>query len=240
MGSLTQRDVVAVLTRAPSAGGKSRLFAELGTPPDPALLAALLLDTLDALDVSRLPSGAAGDHVTHVVAVEPASACDEVRALVARDVLVIPQPDGTLGDRMGGVMRELLDGGARAVALIGSDLPTLKATQLTRAFALLNDDPQSVVIGPADDGGYYLIAARHVPDLFRNIEWGSRGVLEQTRAAAACCGTRLHLVDSIGDVDTVSDLITCVSDGRTDTAAGLARRTVEWAQARGIMRGNAR
>jgi hypothetical protein len=70
MGSLAQRDVVAVLTRAPSAGGKSRLFAELGTPPDPALLTALLLDTLDAVDL---------EDVTRIVAVEPASACDEVR-----------------------------------------------------------------------------------------------------------------------------------------------------------------
>lgn len=239
MGSLTQRDVVAVLTRAPSAGGKSRLFAELGTPPDPALLTALLLDTIDAIDAWG-PSGGPDHAMTRVVAVEPASACDEVRALVARGILVIPQPDGTLGDRMAGVMRELLDGGARAVALIGSDLPRLQTAQLTRAFALLGDDPQSVVLGPADDGGYYLIAARHVPDLFRNIEWGSRGVLEQTRAAAASCRTRLHLVDSILDVDTVSDLITCVAEGCTHTAGGLARRTVEWAQARGIVRGNAR
>ena len=326
MGSLTQRDVVAVLTRAPSAGGKSRLFAELGTPPDPALLIALLLDTLDAIGPPEggpydeqhredrswgppegglydeqhredraweppegglydkqhredrawappkgglydkqhredrawappqsglyeqdrpdqawgPPSGGPGADVTRVVAVDPASACDEVRALVARDVLVIPQPDGTLGDRMAGVMRELLEQGARAVALIGSDLPTLNAAELTRAFALLDDDPQSVVLGPADDGGYYLIAARHVPDLFRNIEWGSRGVLEQTRAAAASCHTRLLLVDSMRDVDTVSDLITCVSDGWTDTAGGLATRTVGWAQAHGIVRGNAR
>ena len=231
MGSLAQRDVVAVLTRAPSAGGKSRLFAELGTPPDPALLTALLLDTLDAVDL---------EDVTRIVAVEPASACDEVRGLVASNVLVIPQRDGTLGDRMAGLMREMLDGGARAVALIGSDLPTLRSAQLARAFALLQDDPQSVVIGPADDGGYYLIAARHVPDLFRDVEWGSRRVLEQTRAAAAAARTRLHLVDSMRDVDTVSDLIDRVGDVWTHALDGLARRTIEWARARGIVRGNAR
>jgi rSAM/selenodomain-associated transferase 1 len=237
MGSLAQRDVVAVLTRAPSAGGKSRLFAELGTPPDSSLLTALLLDTIDAVRVCGTPSGGPGDDVTLVVAVEPPSACDEVRGLVAHDVLVIPQPDGTLGERMGGVMGALLDRGARAVALIGSDLPTFQAAQLTRAFALLADDSQSVVIGPADDGGYYLIAARHVPDLFRNIEWGSRRVLDQTRTAAAVGGTRLHLVDSMRDVDTLSDLITCVGDGRTQTVDGLGRRTAEWARASGIAAG---
>src|SRR5215216_1411447 len=109
MGSLAQRDVVAVLTRAPSAGGKSRLFAELGTPPDASLLAALLLDTIDAIDERESSSGQARNGVTRVVAVAPASACDEVRGLVARDVLVVPQAEGTLGDRMAGVMRAQLD-----------------------------------------------------------------------------------------------------------------------------------
>ena len=231
MDSLAQRDVVAVLTRAPSAGGKSRLFAELGTPPDPSLLTALLLDTLDGIGL---------EDVTRVVAVDPASACDEVRALVAGDVLVIPQPDGTLGDRMAGVMREMFDGGARAVALIGSDLPTLRASQLARAFAVLGEDPRSVVIGPADDGGYYLIAARHVPDLFGDIEWGSRRVLEQTRAAAAAARTPLHLVDSIRDIDTLTDLSDCVGDAARHGLEGIARRTIDWAHARGIVRGNAR
>ena len=69
--------VVAVLTRAPSRGGKSRLFAALGHPPDPTLLSALLLDTLDGVSLSG---------TTRVVFVDPADACDDVRALVPRDV----------------------------------------------------------------------------------------------------------------------------------------------------------
>ena len=86
--------VVAVLTRAPSSGGKTRLFASLGLPPDPALLTALLLDTLD---------GAAAPGVRRVVAVTPPESCDEVRRIVG-DVEVMPQPHGDLGDRMRGVM----------------------------------------------------------------------------------------------------------------------------------------
>ena len=68
--------VLAVLTRAPSSRGKTRLFASLGVPPDPSLLAALLLDTLD---------GAAAAGVRRVVAVTPASACDAVREIVGDD-----------------------------------------------------------------------------------------------------------------------------------------------------------
>jgi hypothetical protein len=109
MDGLTQRDVVAVLTRAPSAGGKSRLFAELGIPPDAALLRALLLDTIDATAV--------GGRDARLSPWEPASRCDEVRALVGGDVLVIPAVRWhSRRIRMAAVMREMLDGGARGVA----------------------------------------------------------------------------------------------------------------------------
>src|SRR5262245_26415693 len=106
--------VVAILTRAPSAGGKSRLFAERGRPYDPHLLEALLLDTID---------GVASDGVRCVVAVTPSTACDEVAALTA--ISVMPQIDGDLGERMRAVMTQLLTDGARAVALVGSAVPTV-------------------------------------------------------------------------------------------------------------------
>ena len=238
MGGFAQRDVVAVLTRAPSAGGKSRLFAELGVPPDSSLLAALLLDTLDAVSV-RPPSREHCEDMIRVVAVEPPSACEEVRAMVPSDVLVIPQPDGTLGDRMAGVMRVALDAGARAVALIGSDVPAVSAAVLARAFALLRDDPRRVVLGPALDGGYYLIAASQVPDLFRDIEWSSARVLEQTRDAAFRAGLDVELVDTSRDIDTLPDLIAWIA-GVESSPDAWRSRTRAWARAQGIPRGNAR
>jgi uncharacterized protein len=228
MGGLAQRDVVAVLTRAPSAGGKSRLFAELGTPPDATLLAALLLDTIDAVTIPD---------VTRLVAVEPGSRCDEVRALVPDDLVVIPQPEGTLGERMAGIMRLVLERGARAVALIGSDLPLVPASSIAHAFACLHDDPRSVVLGPAIDGGYYLIAACDLPDLFHEIEWGTGRVLEQTRLRAANAGIRLHLVEPAFDVDTVADLRLLQRLGDESVPETMARRSREWALRRGITAG---
>jgi uncharacterized protein len=189
--------VVAVLTRAPSRGGKSRLFAALGRPPDPALLSALLLDTLDGVD---LPG------ITRMVFVEPADACDEVRALVPSDVRVSPQPTGSLGDRMRSTMGQLLHGGASIGVLVGSDLPDITPSLIAEAIATLRSDPQSLVLGPAQDGGYYLIAATVVPNVFHGVEWGSARVLEQTRAAAATSELRVHLLDPLRDVDTAEDL----------------------------------
>ena len=199
--------IAAILTRAPSAGGKRRLFAALGRPPDPALLEALLLDTLDGADVPG---------IARVVAVEPADACDDVRAVVPAGVQVIAQVRGTLGDRMAAVMREMFDSGARAVALLGSDLPDLQPAAVAGAFEILAREPGTVVLGPAADGGYYLIAATAVPDLFDGMEWGSDQVLAQTLAAAEQRGLRVRLLAPMRDVDTPGDLL-AVTAQRTST-----------------------
>ena len=213
-------NALALLTRAPAAGGKSRLFAELGIPPDRQLLEALLLDTIDNARID-------GAHI--VLAVTPAAECEPVRAWLesvsgragpGAGLTVMAQPEWTLGDRMRDLLAMLLRQGARRVVLIGSDLPTITPARVRDAFAALERDPQCVVIGPARDGGYYLLAASHVPPLFDGIEWGSSRVLEQTLMAAARSGLRVHLVDALSDVDTPADLLAAAgSPGATRTSA---------------------
>jgi rSAM/selenodomain-associated transferase 1 len=203
--------VVALLTRAPSSGGKTRLFASLGIASDPGLLTALLLDTLD---------GAAAPGVRRVVAVTPPEACDEVRRIVG-EVEVMPQVDGTLGDRMRAIMEAQFSLGAQAVALIGSDLPHLTPATVAEAFALVARDQDALVLGPAADGGYYLIAAQRLPDVFSGIEWGSARVRAQTEHAAVADGFRVHHLATMADVDTSGHL-------RLASACGLARRTAAW------------
>ena len=189
--------VVAVLTRAPSSGGKTRLFEALGRAPDPRLSTALLLDTLD---------GAAAPGVTRVVSVTPASACDEVASLIAPGIGVMPQSDGGLGERMRRAFASLFERGAGAVVLIGSDLPAITPSIVAAAFEILDNDADALVLGPAADGGYYLIGATSVPPVFDGIEWGSAAVLARTQAAAAIAGLRVSLVDILADVDTRDDL----------------------------------
>lgn len=220
MVDMADAPVVAVLTRAPSSGGKSRLFAALGRPPDPDLLGAMLLDTL---------AGAATPGVRCVVAVTPASACGEVRALVG-DVEVIAQAEGDLGERMRATMTALFDRGARSVALIGSDLPHITNTPIAAALELAAQDRDALILGPGADGGYYLIAAQRVPDVFSGIEWGSARVLAQTERAAAAHGFRVHHVDMLADVDTPDDLRCAASSGR-------AVRTAAWVDAHGTAPG---
>ena len=212
MVDVASTGTVAILTRAPSAGGKSRLFAALGRPPDPDLLAALLLDTI---------AGVATPEIPLVVAVTPIQACDEIARLIVpldqkpATIHVIGQPEGSLGARMRGTMGRLLDDGARAVALVGSDLPSITSAPIRAAFDRLAHDPDLLVLGPALDGGYYLIAATRVPPVFERIAWGSSDVLDQTCAAAAEAGMRVHLVERLADVDTLDDLRGVASSSRT-------------------------
>jgi rSAM/selenodomain-associated transferase 1 len=206
--------VVAVLTRAPSRGGKSRLFAALGRPPDPALLSALLLDTLDGVQLAG---------TTRIVFVDPPDACDDVRVLVPGDVRVRPQRAGSLGERMHSAMDQLFAEGASIVVLVGSDLPDITPSPIASALSILRDDPTSLVLGPARDGGYYLIAAAKTPNVFDGIAWGSPRVLEQTKAVAERHGQRVQLIEALRDVDTPEDLL-CVKAFRTRAwRASLAR-----------------
>lgn len=206
--------VVAVLTRAPSAGGKTRVFDALARAPDPELLSALLLDTLDAVATAGAPC---------IVAYTPASAADEMRALVPAGVGLLPQRDGDLGARMQGVFDELLARGAPAVVVVGSDLPAIQPALVEQAIAILGDRPDDVVLGPAADGGYYLIAARRTPvALFAGINWGKAGVLNESLAAAKAAGLLVSLLPPAHDVDTLEEL--------RDVAAmhNEARRTRAW------------
>ena len=89
--------------------------------------------------------------------------------------------------------------------VIGSDSPTLPVTILRAAFGTLRLDAD-VVLGPAEDGGYYLVgASRPVAELFRGIPWGTPGVLEATVAAASRAAARLVLLPTWYDVDVPED-----------------------------------
>ena len=207
MVDLAGARVVAILTRAPSAGGKTRLFEALRRRPDPALLSALLLDTLDGVRVRG---------VVCAISVEPPQGCDEVRRL-APGVEVIPQAEGSLGMRMASAMRHFFDRGAAVVAVVGSDLPDLQPRVVSDAFAALDADPSVLVLGPAGDGGYYLIASTTVPPVFDGIEWGTAAVLDETRAAAERGGFAVHLLEPVDDVDGPETLVRVT-----------ARRTAAW------------
>ena len=207
---------LVVMARAPSdSRGKSRLTRDLAGD-HVELRRALLLDTLDAA------RGVGGADL--FVAFEPADSIAEIRGLAGDGVHLFPQHGDTLGDRMRNAFDHLFAAGYSAVVMIGSDLPSLPPSHLVQAFQSVCEEPDSLVIGPATDGGYYLIGLRRpCPALFTSMAWSTPDVLTTTISIAEGCGLTVSLVCPWHDVDTVEDLRRVLRD--PDGAA----RTRAWA-----------
>jgi rSAM/selenodomain-associated transferase 1 len=203
---------LALLARAPSAGGKTRLTIGLPESRATRLREALFLDTLNSARSLGVPVTIFGT---------PTDLNDELRAL-ATELPVLPQSEGDLGARMHAAFTCLFGQGSRHVVLIGSDLPTLPPSHLGAAFDAL-EAGTDLVVGPADDGGYYLIGmSRPMPAVFEGIAWGSANVLQTTQASAASAGLRVHEISEWYDVDTAADL------ARVDSGPEPARHTRRW------------
>ena len=122
----------------------------------------------------------------------------------------VRQGPGSLGLRMARQLQRAFREGAGQVVLIGSDLPQLQPSDLTAAFQALNQGP--LVLGPAQDGGYWLIGcsgqapAELTAQLFSGMPWGTDQVLERTLAASRRLGLEPALLASRADLDHPADL----------------------------------
>lgn len=214
--------VVAVLARAPSEPGKTRLGRST-----PALRRALLLDTWDA--VLEGP----GDAALVFTPEERAAECAALIRGSTHRPMLMPQADGDLGARMSAVFRELFTAGYVRVILIGSDLPTLPADRLHDAARALGRGAD-VVLGPSEDGGYYLVGLTRSADaIFSGITWGASEVFDQTIARAEAAGLRVRSLAPWYDVDGPGDLQRIAGTGGargvrtkhlTEMDAALSRR----------------
>lgn len=165
-----------------------------------------------------------------VLAVRPGRFLQAFRDVAGPAWQVTAQSDGSLGDRMKGLFAGALQGGAKRVVLLGSDSPTLPVEYVRQAFRVLEEHP--VVLGPAEDGGYYLVGASgEVPTIFDRIDWGTGNVMAQTVSqleAAGCSFATLapwYDVDRIGDLKRLRDELAHLRSGDANFALLLA--TVE-------------
>ena len=116
-----------------------------------------------------------------------------------------PQGPGDLGARMARALHQALQEGEERVVLVGTDCPGRDDRLLSRAFKALAD--HDLVLGPAQDGGYYLVGlSKPAPAVFQGINWGTAEVLAQTLAAARQAGLSPHLLDTLPDIDRPGDL----------------------------------
>lgn len=189
--------VVLVLAKRPEAGRvKTRLAATLGDPATTRLAHAFTLDTLRA--------AARVDAATCHVAYAPADAGGWFRHHAPRAVLH-RQPERDLGARMAAGFAAAFAAGATRVVCVGTDTPHVSSARLRAALDTL--DSADICVGPAEDGGYYLIGMRRLhPPLFEAMPWSTPDVLPATRARAAALGLALVELERDVDVDDAPSL----------------------------------
>lgn len=193
---MTTTSRLLVFAKAPRPGGvKTRLGAVLAAD----LAAALYRAMAEAVLVRTREAPCA-----RTVFFAPGEAEAEMAAWLPHETLV-PQEGDDLGARMAAAFTWAFGTGATKVVLVGTDVPGLSDEHVRAALLAL--DAHDVVLGPARDGGYYLVALRRpAPALFEGVAWGTADVLAQTLARAEAAGLAVAPLAPLGDVDELADL----------------------------------
>ena len=190
--------MLLVVAKRPAAGQtKTRLCPPLTGEAAAALYACFLRDTLDVM--RQVPDVGRG------IVYLPEAALDYFLAL-APDMQLSLQQGADLGERLDHLLTAALEAGAAQAVVMDSDSPTLPADYLAAAFDALSG-PSDVVLGPCNDGGYYLIGLkRPQPRLLRDVQMSTLNVVRDTLALAEQLGLQVALLPTWYDVDTVAEL----------------------------------
>ena len=217
-GMTGARRALVVIAKEPVPGAvKTRLAAILGADGAARAAAAMLADTLAVMaEIDAEPW----------VCFAPPNARARM-AHLASGCGLLAQVQGDLGDRLAGCFAALLGGGAQRVVIVAADTPHVPRSTLQAAFALL--DQVDVVLGPAVDGGYYLVGAKAaLPELFVGVPMGTDAVLRETIQRAIHRRLRIGTVPMLRDLDRLEDLQAALAAGELDrsprtrlVAAGL-------------------
>ncbi len=211
-------NALLVVAKRPAPGQtKTRLTPPLTSNEAAQLYEYFLCDTLDL--TRRVPNA------RRFIAYLPEGGEDYFRGL-APDFDLLPQRGSDLGERLDNALTHCLADGFERAVIMDSDSPTLPGEFLARAFTAL--DSADVVLGPCDDGGYYLIGLkRPAPRLLREVKMSTPNVLSETLAVAAVEGLTVAQLPTWYDVDTAAELerlrveLAAFSNGRARHTRGF-------------------
>jgi rSAM/selenodomain-associated transferase 1 len=147
------------------------------------------------------------------IAFYPAEKEHEMREMLGDEFSYIPQAGEDLGERMKLSFLRCFSEGARSVVLIGSDIPDLPAQIVDEAFLAL--DRNEAVIGPAVDGGYYLLGFRRDTfneDIFAGLPWGAETVFQETMNILRTAGAPVHVLPVWRDIDEREDIAALIKN----------------------------
>jgi hypothetical protein len=197
---------LALMTKAPRAGQvKTRLVPPLTNEEAAQLNRCFLQDTGAAISIccSGLSAQSPGWPIVRGVAVyTPVGSESDYTDILPADFSLLPQRGNNFGERLYFAAEDLFKCGFDAVCLIDSDSPSIPAENFAQAIELLSLPGDRIVLGPCDDGGYYLIGLKRLHrELFERIDWSTERVFEQTSQRATQIGVRIHELLRGFDVD---------------------------------------
>jgi len=177
---------------------KSRLAQDMDGDIIQRFYECMVLDAIDMLKQAGTPFR---------ICFDPPDAQERVRQWLGQTYLYMPQIGGNLGERMKQAFSIVFSEGVDEALLIGSDIPALTTILIDEAFQSLSD--RDSVIGPANDGGYYLIGFKKitfVPGIFHAMAWSTNTVFRETVRRLKETSLTVHLLPELTDIDTREDV----------------------------------
>ncbi len=196
------KEHLLIFTRWPEAGKtKTRLIPAIGAEEAAKLQQQL---TEKTTDLAR--SFLRQDPIAKAVTIFYTGAMQsQMEQWLGTDFTYQPQASGNLGDRLASAFQWAFDRGSQKALVMGIDCPGITLEHLETAFTALNDYP--VAIGPALDGGYYLLGLKESnPTYFENIDWGTDRVYQQTLVKFSENSDRHYPLETLPDIDRPEDL----------------------------------
>src|SRR5438874_3557914 len=225
---------LGVMTKAPQAGRvKTRMIPPLMPEEAAELNRCFLRDTAAAISTacSRRPVGDARKtaRASAIAVYTPFGAESAYNDILPTGFSLLPQRGDKFGERLYFAVEDLFKCGFESVCLIDSDSPTVPAENFAEAVELLSTIEDRVVLGPSDDGGYYLIGVKKpYRHLFEQIDWSTERVLKQTMQRATEIGIEVKLLPTGYDVDDDASLRRLCNELLSDTtSADIAPYTRE-------------
>lgn len=214
---------LAIMTKAPRAGTvKTRLQPPL-TPEEAAELNVCFLRDIAAAIISS------GGESKGVGVFTPPGSEGEYANVLPSDFVLVPQRGDSFGERLTNAAADLLRVGFESCCLINSDSPTVTADVFRQAMVQLQHADNRIVLGPSDDGGYYLIGMRKVyRRLFEDIDWSTEQVFAQTLDRAQELTLSVHVLPKFYDIDDATALRRLCGELLDEKADDVAPATREF------------
>jgi len=185
---------------------KAPLLGEIKTRLQPELSPEISLQIFKAMGKDLVDHFSRSEYFDFYIQYWPENTLGEMRLWLGKDLNYVPQRGADLGEKLKNAFTDSFRQNYQKVCIIGSDLPTIAEEDVLEAFEKL--DSVDVILGPAMDGGYYLVALKELhPQLFENVEWSTEYVLKQTVLRTTRQNLSVYQMARQRDVDTYKDVI---------------------------------